>query len=174
MQQIEKFPHNDDILQYDYNRHRYILTQDALYKYVGIDFNELPDEPGKLPGDKAFIWANTSANEVYTYLRSNNYNPDWLMYELAVVPELRETLKDILLEQASYNKINGFLSHYSGLDAYKGKVIDPADLCDASVSCEVKRMTSVQLQCIGRALCCAVPFGGRVPPYCDSEGNPIW
>lgn len=174
MQTIEKFPHNDEILQYDYNRHRYMLTQDALYKYVGIDFNELPDEPGKLPGDKAFIWANKSAEEVYRFLQKNNYNPQWLMWELATVPELREVVKDLLIAQAEYNKTSGFIDHFSGIDVFRGKAIDRKDIHESCISPAIEDIAMTLQPCIGRALCCAVPFGGRVPPYCDTNGNPIW
>lgn len=174
MEQIQKYPYTDDILQYDYNRHRYFLTADALYKYLGIDFEQLPDEPGKTPGDKAFIWANKSADEVYRYLQKNNYNPQWLMWELATVPGLRSVVQDLLIAQAEYNKTSGFIDSFSGIDVYRGKAIDRKDIHESCVSPAIEDIAITIQPCIGRALCCSVPFGGIVPPYCDMNGERIW
>ena len=169
-----KYPNSDNILVYDYNRHRYVLTDDAIYTYLGINFGEIPAGMDSNPSSLAQRWANRVSDQVYRFLTKDSLNAPWLLFELATVPQLRDVVKEMLLDQAHYMAETGDVSSLSGIDAYKGVIAKREDINAARVSYGVEDIAYQIQPCIGRCLKYAGYFGECPPPYKDASGNLVW
>lgn len=166
MQEIKKYPYDDDFLRYDYEEHRYVLTEKALLVKMGINFNNMPADPLNInPSDRARLFCEEVSEEVYLYILSESANSAWLQWELATIPALRDVVKAMLLAQAKYDIKNGHLDTYSGIDAYKGKIVDRKDIQAASIAPNVEQMAYAIQPSIGRCLKTAVYFGATPPPF---------
>lgn len=169
-----KYPHDDNVIKYDYNRHRYYLTEDAIYKDLGINFNNIPSGTDANPSDFALRWSKKVSEEVYRYILKDSLNVSWLTFELATVPELRNIIIEMLYAQAEYAYNSGFSDTFSGVDMYRGKVLDRQSLVEASISPAVEDYAHIIIPSLGRSLKYAGRFGGIAPAFSDNEGNAIY
>lgn len=174
MEEINKYPRNDNLMQYDYNRHRYFLTENVLLTELGINFNDVPAGMDANPSDRAIRFSKEVSDEVYRYLYKDCMNTGWLRFELATIPELREVIFEMLLAQARYNAKNGFLDDFSGIDIYKGKSFSRKDIEEVHIALSVEEHGETIQPCLGRCLKYAGYFGATPPPYNDKEGNAIY
>lgn len=97
VQDIYLTPFDDDDLMYDENRHRYLLTQNAVVNRFGeFNFND---------SNKWEQLANDLSDNVYSYIYSfkqGRENYDHMEYELAKNQFYREVLLEVLLYQYQY------------------------------------------------------------------------
>lgn len=168
------YPHNDNVMTYDYLRHRYVLTNDALYTYLGLNFNNVPEDMDANPSSKADRFAQKVSDQVYRFILRDSMNSAWLTFEMAILPELRQVIQDMLLAQAEYDVVSGFSDTFSGLDAFRGKAIDRRDLREAVIAPAVEDYAYMVQPCIGRCLKYAGQFGYIAPDFVDKDGNNVY
>ena len=162
-------------MTYDYKHHRYVLTDQALLEELGISFANLPESMDANPSTRAQRFCKTVSANVYRYITKESLNKGWLLYEMATVPDLRDVIYQMLLDQAIYNFKSGFIEEYSGIDVFQGSAIDGAKIEDAKIASNVKNEAEVVIQpCLGRTLKYAGVFGFAPPPFIDKEGNPVY
>lgn len=178
LRQVVKFPHNDNTLTYDYMRHRYYLTEDAIYTYLGINFGTLPlNGLDANPSDLARRWATRVSDLVYRYITKDSPNPERVVYEMATVPGLRQVILDMLLDQAGYMAETGDIANLSGIDAFKGKIASREDISAARISFGVEDIAYTIQPCLGGRCLKYVGLdlaAYPVPPYTDENGNQVW
>lgn len=174
MYEIKKFPHDDDVMKYNYEYHRYELTENALLQELGINFNNIPSQSplDANPSARAKRFIREVSGDLYNYLLSDVQNPGWLRFELACVPELRSVIKEFLLAQAQYEIDNGRLCGLSGIDAYKGKLFSQKDIADAEIELNIKTHAETIIEpSIGRTIKTACFFGSCPPPFAVPDPN---
>ena len=164
-------PFSDENLKYDYNRHRYYLTNDVIYKELGINFGLIPAGTDANPSTIAERFIRKSGDDVYRYLYADIFNPGWTEFELACVPELRKVVFEMLLAQAEYNYENGFLETYSGIDIYKSTAMDKEKIRERRISMTVEDIAFQMQSSIGRCLKYAGTYGAAQPSYVDETGE---
>ena len=178
MQEIKKYPYDDDIMKYNYEYHRYELTENALLQELGIDFKNIPPQSpfDANPSARARRVCREAAGDLYTYLLSGIQNPGWQRYELATNPGLRSLIKEFLLAQTQYEIDNGRLCGLSGIDAFKGKLFSQKDIAEAEIEPNIRQHAeTIPEDCIGgRVLKTACRFGYYAPPFTDPQGNAIY
>lgn len=176
LQEVIKFPHDDNIMTYDYLRHRYVLTEDAIYTYLGVNFGTLPEGMDANPSSLAQRWAQRVSDQVYRFLTKDSPNAALIIYELATVPELRPVVQEMLLDQAAYMAETGDVANLSGIDAFKGKLLNREDVSAARVSYGVEDIAYQIQPSIGRCLKYVGLELARycAPPFTDKDGNTIY
>lgn len=173
-----KYPNSDNLMTYDYLRHRYYLTEDAIYTYLGINFGTLP--PNGLdanPSDLARRWVTRVSDLVYRYITKDSPNPDRIAFEMATVAGLRTVVLDMLLDQAAYMAETGDIGTLSGIDAFKGKMANREDISAARISYGVEDIAYTVQPCLGGRCLKYVGLdlaAYPVPPYTDEDGNKVW
>lgn len=124
-QQPPKFPFDDDIMTYDVESHRYVLTERGVLSELGEDLDMVLNATGDAnPSTLASRFLRRVSQTVYTYLYRDTMNEQWLEYILAKYPPLRETVKEMLQAQLLYMLMNGDIGLMSGVNVAKGQVMD--------------------------------------------------
>lgn len=174
MENSRKFPYDDGYMKYNYMRHRYELTEAAAFNELGLNFKEFSDME-TMDGNPSTLGAR-ALKEVsavlYSYLLEDCMNPEWLMYELATLPELRHVISEMLLSQTAYMMSNGNISTFSGLDIYKGSALERRRIKEAIIAPMVQNAAERIQPCLGRSLKYAGCFGGRAPLFENADGTP--
>ena len=120
-----KFPHDDEIMKYDYQSHRYVLTSSGVLSQLGEDLDVILNSTGDAnPGTLADRVLRRVSQTVYMYLYRDTANEQWLEYILATYPPLRECVQDMLQAQLLYMLVNGDIGLYSGVNVAKGQAMD--------------------------------------------------
>lgn len=119
-------PINDEYMIYDFRKHRYALTEKAVFEELGVNLNDIT---GGNVTDKNLFLKRVSA-DVYGYLLEGSRSPDYIEYILAVDTDLRATVKDMLVAQAEYTLLNGAISMFAGINLAKGTAVDIYKLRD--------------------------------------------
>ena len=120
-----KFPCDDEIMRYDYNTHRYVLTEKGVLFELGENLDVILNTTGDAnPSTLAERILKRVSQTVYHYLYRDTVNEQWLEYILATYPPLRERVKEMLQAQLLYMLMNGDLGLYSGVNVAKGQVMD--------------------------------------------------
>lgn len=118
------YPFDDNEMKYDYDKHRYILTQSGVEERLKINLQkELNLSNSSNPADEVNAFLNDVSLEVYDFVYAHVMNKYAMEYLIAKKPLLRETIKDAMLEQAKYMYINGSIANESGIDFTKGTAI---------------------------------------------------
>ena len=126
MQESATYPKDDDVMTYDYTRHRYVLTAKGVLSELGENLEVVLNASGDAnPSTLADRLLRKISQTVYMYLYQDSLNPDWLEYILAKYPLLREWICEMLQAQLLYALTNGFISDYSGVNIAKGHTVDP-------------------------------------------------
>ena len=168
------YPYNDEYMTYDYTRHRYVLTEKALFDELGINFGLLPETMDANPSTLAQRFAKSITATVYLHLYTGCMFRGLQEYQLATVPDLRNVIFDMLLAQARYVSGNGLIENYSGIDIYKGHHVPRYDIKHAAIAPIVEEMSYTILPCIGRALKYSGYLPDYQPSYVDVNGNNIY
>lgn len=113
-------PKDDKYMRYNYNFHRYELTEDAVLDLLGENLNDLTDYNVTI---KNKLLRDASA-DVYGYIYEDSRSPEYLEMLLAVDEDLRQTIQDMLLAQLEYTFFNGKLSLYGGVNLAKQSALD--------------------------------------------------
>ena len=120
------YPHNDEYLKYDYDKHQYYLTPRAVLDKLNEDLTRFSPANSVNRERDAEIMCENISDEIYNaiYENSNNY----LVQEFicAKCPSARNILMQAMLEQVKYFMFNGSISVYSGVDFKKNTVGESA------------------------------------------------
>lgn len=124
-QAYPKFPYDDEVMRYDYNAHRYLLTEQGVLTELGENLNLILNATADAnPSTLAERILKRVSQTVYMYLYRDTANEQWLEYILAKHPPLRERVKEMLQAQLLYMLMNGDLGLYSGVNVAKAQVAD--------------------------------------------------
>ncbi len=157
-------PFDDDLLVYDYTRHRYYLNEKAVFIELGINLDELPDVDAN-KSTLAQRIVRQACDSVYRYISARTRNLQWLLFEMACYEELRLVVYDVLLAQAQYLISSGSVKDMSGIDMYKGHNVSRDELKRAVIAPEAEDMLDAIQPCLGRSLTYAGYFGAASPDY---------
>ena len=148
------FPHDDDIMKYDYNAHRYVLTEQGVLSELSENLDLILNATGDAnPSTLAERVLKRVSQTVYMYIYRDTANEDWLEYILATYPPLRERVKEMLQAQLLYMLMNGDIGLYSGVNVAKGQIMDIDKLRDrARIAPEVEDLALQSIQGLGYCL----------------------
>ncbi|MCH5165645.1 MAG: hypothetical protein J1G01_04520 [Clostridiales bacterium] len=170
-QTLSRFPYDDEIMKYDYNAHRYVLTEQGvlteLGENLGIILNATGDANSSTLAERIL---KRVSHTVYMYLFRDSQGEAWLEYILAKHPPLRDRVKEMLQAQLLYMLMNGDIGLYSGVNVAKGQIMDIDKLRDrARIAPEVEDIALQTIPGLGYCL----KYVGALPcvPYgCYHEG----
>lgn len=155
------FPVSDNYMVYDYETHRYVLTEKGVLSELGENLQVILDTGGDAnPSTLVNRFLKKISQTVYLYLYRDSMNPDWTEYILATYPALRPWIKEMLLAQTLYTLENGFVNDYSGVNIAKGHTIDIEWLRGrAKIADEVEEIANRFIPGLGYSLkyCGALP-----------------
>lgn len=91
---INNYPYSDEYMTYDYESHKYMLTEKAVLEELGINLAERSkNEAAK----KAFL--RLASNQIYNYIHSHNVNDVLQDYIIAKTSRGRKVIKEAMLSQ---------------------------------------------------------------------------
>lgn len=117
------YPYDDDYMRYDYNTHRYVLTEKDVLDNLNINLSEVLDVTGSANRQSMVNkFLRYISNLVYREIYKVNMQKFIIEYILAKCPSAREQLKQAMEEQIEYFMFNGDISVYSGVDFKKNTI----------------------------------------------------
>ncbi len=121
----QRYPFDDGVMKYDYNMHRYVLTEQGVLRELGENLKVILNKSGDAnPSTLAERFLNRVSQVVYTWLYKDSMNEAWIEYLLAKFPSLRPRIKEMLQAQTLYMLMNGDLGLMSGVNVAKGQAMD--------------------------------------------------
>ena len=125
MNEQQKYPYDDEIMKYDYNAHRYVLTEQGVLTELGENLDLILNASGDAnPSTLAKRFLNRVSQVVYSSLYRNTQSEEFIEYILATYPPLRSRVKDMLQAQTLYMLMNGDIGLMSGVNVAKGQAMD--------------------------------------------------
>ena len=170
------YPYSDADMEYNFQAHRYILTDSCVRRELNLDLALTLNTRGLIDrAAAAYNFLNQISRDVYAYLYSLNVKNDLQEYLAAKHPNARRILRDAMLEQVLYVQINGDLTKVAGIDVRKGTHISRGYLNRASIAPVAEQLLSRPLDDRTPALAfrgCAygTPFVNLHLPAYESEG----
>lgn len=129
------YPFSDETMIYDTITHQYALTPEYFARVTGEDLYTRLNTRGVVDRNAfAKNWLRNVSRVLYAYIYRSSTHTPFVEYLLAKTPELRDLLKDALVEQGLYMLANGDISKFSGVDIRRGSVIDRNTLIASAVS----------------------------------------
>lgn len=148
--ETRKYPYDDDDMVYDYNHHRYVLTEKCVFEELGInlstDLNMTGDSNNTAVINRTL---NNASRTLYNWIYANGGNTQWQEYMLATFPPLRNNIKEMLILMLDYNLRESNISAWSGINQTKGTYIERNVLKRAQVPIEIENIANRLLPCIG-------------------------
>jgi len=120
----QTYPYDDDYMTYDFDTHKYILTNQAVLDDLNINLITTLD-----PTNSASAQGNVQkflkriSDIIYREIYKVSTNMYWVEYCMAKCPSARQKIKDAMEEQIESFMFNGDLSVYSGIDMKKNTVM---------------------------------------------------
>lgn len=115
------YPYDDEYLIYDYENHRYILTERACLDKLNTNLGERLNVGGSANKERAI---NSFLDEIsdLVYSQIYDYSNQWQIqeYQIAKMPSARNVIMRAMLKQVDYVLLNGFINQYGGVDLKKG------------------------------------------------------
>lgn len=154
MNNTQHYPFDDGSMIYDYNVHRYILTESGVETELGEDLKLILNATGDAnPSSLAERFLRRVSQTVYMYIYRDSANEEWLEYILAVHPSLRAVVKEMLQAQLMYMLMNGDIGLFSGVNVAKGQLMDINALRDrARIAPEVEDLALRTIPQLGYCL----------------------
>lgn len=119
------FPFDDEIMKYDYTKHRYVLTEKGVLTELGENLDVILNATGDAnPSTLAERFLARVSQTVYTTLYRNSQGEAYLEYILATYPPLRPRIMEMLQAQTLYMLMNGDIGLMSGVNVAKGQAMD--------------------------------------------------
>lgn len=148
------YPFDDEVMTYDYNAHRYVLTEKGVFDELGEDLDSILNASGDAnPSTLPARFLNRVSQTVYRYLYRDTQSEQWLEYILAKYPPLRDTVKEMLQAQLMYMLASGDISLYSGVNFARGQIMDVNALRDrAAISPDVEHIANEAVAGLGYSL----------------------
>ena len=113
-------PRDDKYMKYNYNFHRYELTDDAVLDLIGENLNDLTD--GNIIVKNKLL--RDVSDDVYGYIYEDSRSSEYLEMILAKDDNLRPIVQTMLIAQFEYMLFNGRLTLYSGVNIAKQSALD--------------------------------------------------
>lgn len=155
-------PKDDKYMKYNYNLHRYELTEDAVLELIGENLNDITD--GNVLLKNKLL--RDASDEVYGYIYEDSRSSDYLEMILAKDDDLRPIVQTMLIAQFEYMLFNGRLSLYSGVNMAKQSALDIYKVRnEAKVAETVMQETHRILPCYGICL----KYAGNLPRVSPSQ-----
>lgn len=121
-------PFDDDSMVYDFDKHRYILTEEYV-RQMGIDLSlVLNTDFSPIPASVPSLFLDRVSKLVYSNIYRYGRSKKEKEYLLACNPELREVIRDAMLERIAYIIDSGDMSTKTGALIQQGIRIDVKDL----------------------------------------------
>lgn len=119
------YPYSDEMMFYDYTKHRYILTPKCILEELNIDLAERLNTAGSNNQENApkFI-LDLISMQIYNFIYSFSSKYLYVQWLLAKMPSARDILKECMKQQVLYFLINGQVDKYSGLDFRKNNALE--------------------------------------------------
>lgn len=115
------YPFDDEYMRYDYDEHRYILTERAVLDKNNINLTERLNYGGDVNRERiADIFLDEVSEIVYNEIYNYSSQPAIPEYQIAKIPSARNAIMRAMLKQVDYVLVNGFLNQYGGVDFKKG------------------------------------------------------
>jgi len=119
------YPYNDEYMVYDYETHRYILTEKFCLDKMNLDLQERLNLGGGANRERVpQIFLDEISEFVYSQIYDYSSQPLIQEYQIAKYPSAREVIKKAMMNQIDYALVNGALYQYSGIDLKKNTKID--------------------------------------------------
>lgn len=152
--QQQVYPQDDEIMTYDYNVHRYVLTERGVERELGENLDLILNTAGDAnPSTLAERILKRVSQTVYRYIYRDTQGEAWLEYILAKHPPLRDRIKEMLQAQLMYMLENGDISLYSGVNFARGQIMDVNALRDrAVVAPDVEYLANETVEGLGYSL----------------------
>lgn len=166
-----KYPYDDSNMKYDYALHRYVLTKEGVFELLGVNldtqFNQF--EPNaRQRRQERFLKKVT--NTVYDYIYEGSWSSQYLEYALALCPQLRPYIQEMLVEQVEYVLENNFIQDFSGVNVSKNSAVKKEDLRGSMrVAKRVEDICTQDIAGLGFALKTIIPLP-NVPCYLYRRG----
>jgi len=132
-------PTNDATLQYDFAKHRYVLTKTGAESALNVSLESVVDTSVSLDtANEVTRLLERVSDLVYGFI----YNSAFLHFKteraMALEERYRPFLQEALLEQLRYIILEGDLSLYSGVNAVNGTAMDKKALRGAEIAPRVR------------------------------------
>lgn len=148
------YPYDDEIMTYDHNAHRYVLTEKGVESELGENLSLVLNASGDAnPSTLAARFLKRVSDRVYRYLYRDTQSEAWIEYVLAKLPPLRNTVKEMLQAQLKYMLENGDLALYSGVNVASGRIMDVNAMRGrVSIAPDVELLADETVPCLGYSL----------------------
>ena len=119
------YPYDDEYMRYDFEEHRYILTEKACLDKLNIVLSERLNYGGESNRERIVnIFLDEISDFVYSQIYDYSSQPYIQEYQIAKIPSARNVIMKAMLKQVDYALVNGFLYQYSGVDLKKNSSIE--------------------------------------------------
>ena len=99
------YPYNDDYMTYNYDTHRYVLTQKDVSENLGVDLTARIKAPNAI---NALL--NQVSMQIYNYIHTYNANNNFQDFIIAKTYKGREIIRNAMEQQLIYFLLVGDLS----------------------------------------------------------------
>ncbi len=121
-------PTNGDDMTYDLDTHRYVLNVDYVSS-IGVDLSViLNTESAPVPADVPELFLKRVSFLVYSNIYKYGRSKDDKEYIMACNPNMREIIKEAMIERVAYITDGGDMSTKTGALIQQGTRIDIRDL----------------------------------------------
>lgn len=150
---MSNYPLSDDKMFYDYDKHRYILTEKCVLDELNVDLAyRLKTKGNAYSENYASTVLDQISLQVYNFIYQ--HNSQWLYVQmlLAKAPSARQVIKEAMKQQVLYFLMNGALDKYSGVDIRKGSAMSLDSIRNASIDPQAVTMLQQPLVETGLSL----------------------
>jgi hypothetical protein len=125
MSELAVSPIDDVNMVYDYNRHKYFITQQYMLDEYGVNLTLRLYDPELGESTNApDIFLRKVSNYFYEMIYAHSMNRNLTEYLLAKTIEYREKIKFCLGELANYILDNGLIGEFAGVNFDKSSIMD--------------------------------------------------
>jgi hypothetical protein len=136
-------PYSDTSMTYDYDNHRYVLTENFV-RDSGIDLSlHLNTEQYAVPSKAPGIFLDRISQLVYGNIYNYGRERETKEFLLACDEKLRPAIRDAMLERIRYMASSGDLSVKSGALIQHGTRIEVEDLISSPQEKDILRATGI-------------------------------
>lgn len=119
------YPYSDEMMYYDYTKHRYILTAECVLQELNIDLADRLNTSGSNNKENTPKYIlDIISMQIYNFIYSFSTKYLYVQWLLAKMPSARDILKECMKQQVLYFLINGQIDKYSGVDFRKNTGIE--------------------------------------------------
>lgn len=156
-------PLSDELMFYDFDEHRYILTPQDILQKLGENLAVRLNKRGVNNVENvAKNFLDQISQDIYNYIFQYNINNKTQEYEIAKTKTGRRLIKKAMEQQVAYVMVNGDLNIYSGVNVRDGRVME--DFSSRAISQHAKETLAKIIPEVGRSILYP-DFIGGCPSY---------